>query len=68
MRGGDKMSELEFIKGFSSLTIKSICEELGIARGNLYSGKSGKKNELKVALAIIKKVYKLIDEYNMEEE
>lgn len=61
------MTDLEFIKKFSKITIKDICNELKVNSGNLYNGKASKKNELKVALYIIKKVYRLIDEYNMED-
>lgn len=61
------MTDLEFIKKFSKITIKGICNELKVNSGNLYNGKAGKKNELKVALDIIKKVYRLIDEYNVED-
>lgn len=61
------MTDLEFIKKFSKITIKDICNELKVNSGNLYNGKASKKNELKVALDIIKKVYRLIDEYNMED-
>lgn len=61
------MTDLEFIKKFSKITIKDICNELKVNSGNLYNGKASKKNELKVALDIIKKVYRLIDEYNVED-
>lgn len=61
------MTDLEFIKKFSKITIKDICNELKVNSGNLYNGKASKKNELKVALCIIKKVYRLIDEYDLED-
>lgn len=61
------MTDLEFIKKFSKITIKDICKELKVNSANLYNGKASKKNELKVALDIIKKVYRLIDEYNVED-
>ena len=53
------MTDLEFIKSFSKITITDTCKELGVNRENLYNGKAGKKNEMKVALALIKKFYSI---------
>ncbi len=62
------MSDLEFIKAFSKITISSTCKELNVNSGNLYNKKAGKKNEMKVALALIKKFYSILDEYNKDNE
>ena len=42
------MTDLEFIKSFSKITITDTCKELGVNRENLYKGKTTKKNEMKV--------------------
>ena len=61
------MNDLEFIKSFSKITITDACRELGVDRQNLYKGKTSKKNEMKVALLLIKKFYSILDEYNKED-
>ena len=60
------MTDLEFIKSFSKITIRSTCKELQVNSGNLYNGKAGKKNEMRVALALIKKFYNILDDYNKD--
>ena len=62
------MNDLEFIKAFSKITISSTCKELNVNSGNLYNKKAGKKNEMKVALALIKKFYNILDDYNKDNE
>lgn len=62
------MTDLEFIKSFSKITITDTCKELGVNRENLYKGKTTKKNEMKVALALIKKFYAILDDYNKDNE
>ena len=62
------MTDLEFIKSFSKITIRNTCKELQVNSGNLYNGKAGKKNEMKVALALIKKFYSILDDYNKDNE
>jgi len=54
------MTNLEYIKAFSKITVKSICDELHIDKSNLYRGNSSKANELKV----IEKINQEIDELN----
>ena len=34
------MTDLEFIKNFSKITIRSTCKELQVNSGNLYNGKA----------------------------
>lgn len=62
------MTDLEFIKNFSKITITDTCKRLNVNKGNLYNGKAGKKNEIKVALELIKKFYSILDEYNIDNE
>lgn len=58
------MNDLEFIKRFSSINIKAICEENGVNSGNLWTGKTSKKNQLIVRKAIEYKLAKIHeDEY-----
>lgn len=53
------MTDLEFIKRFSSIKIKAICEENSINSGNLWTGKTSKKNQLIVRKAIEYKLAKI---------
>lgn len=58
------MTDLEFIKRFSRINIKAICEENNINSGNLWTGKASKKNQLIVRKAIEYKLAKIHeDEY-----
>lgn len=43
-----KDNDMEFIKGFTKITIKSICEDLKIDISNLNKGKVSEKNTRKV--------------------
>lgn len=47
------MEDLEYIKKFSKISIKSVCDKAKVDKSNLYSGKTSKKN--------IKKVRKYIE-------
>lgn len=46
--GGDnvlsKDENLKYIKGFSKISVKGICEELNIDRANVLRGKASSKN------------------------
>lgn len=42
------MNDLEFIKKFSSISIKRICEMEEIDRGNVMNGRASKENITKV--------------------
>lgn len=53
--------KLNFIKNFSKLSIKSICNELNIEPSNLYRGNTSQKNIDLVYITIIKKVKNLVD-------
>lgn len=39
-----KEQDLKYIKGFSKINVKSVCEELNIDRGNVLNGKASAKN------------------------
>ena len=58
----NKEKNLDFIRGFQSITIKSICDDLSIGRGNLYSGKLSNENSEKVKNEIIKRFSKIFYE------
>lgn len=61
------MQDLDYIKQFSKITIKGICEENKINRANLLNGKTTKKNIKKVREGIeneIAKLYLKKDETN----
>lgn len=47
------MEDLEYIKKFSKISIKSVCDKAKVDKANLYSGRTSKNN--------IKKVRKYIE-------
>lgn len=47
------MEDLEYIKKFSKISIKSVCDKAKVDKANLYAGRTSKKN--------IKKVRKYIE-------
>ena len=47
------MEDLDYIKKFSKISIKSVCDKAKVDKANLYAGKTSKKN--------IKKVRKYIE-------
>ena len=58
------MTDLEYIKKFSEITIRKVCQENGIATNNLYTGKCSYASVKKVRKAIEAEVAKLhIEEY-----
>lgn len=56
------MTDLEFIKRFSKINIKVICEENNINSANLWTGKTSKKNQLIVRKAIEHKIAKIYED------
>lgn len=40
------MSDLEFINGFTKITLSKICKELNINQGNLQAGKNKKYEKI----------------------
>lgn len=60
------MEDLDYIKKFSKITIKSVCEKANVDRSNVFNGRTTKKNIKKVKEQIendIAKLY-LIEEKN----
>ena len=53
------MEDLEYIKKFSKITMKSICEKAKVDKANVFSGKASKKNINKVKRQIESEVAKL---------
>ena len=56
-------NELEFIKGFSSISIAKICRELNVNQSNLVNGKTNHETVLKVKNRIELEYFKLYKEY-----
>lgn len=42
------MEDLEYIKKFSKISIKSVCDKAKVDKANLYAGRTSKKNIRKV--------------------
>lgn len=49
----EALDDLEYIKKFSQITIREVCNKAGVNPSNLWSGRTSKKN--------IKKVRKLLE-------
>lgn len=61
------MKDLEYIKQFSKISIKGICEKYKINRANLLNGKTKKNNIKKIREGIeneIAKLYIIKDDSN----
>lgn len=59
------MEDLEYIKKFSKITLKSVCEKTKVDTSNLFKGKASKKKLNKVKRQIESDIAKL---YLMEDE
>lgn len=55
-----KNKHIEFIQEFNKITIKGICDELGINHKNVYSGKSSDFNMQIVYSILIYKIKQLL--------
>lgn len=53
------MEDLEYIKKFSKITMKSVCEKANVDKANVFSGKASKKKINKVKRQIESEVAKL---------
>lgn len=53
------MTDLEYIKKFSKITITKVCKKLDINRGNLLNGRTTKSNIKKVREELESEVAKL---------
>lgn len=47
-----KQKDVDFIRGFKKITVKSICRELGIPDSNIATGTSSKENYEKLRIEI----------------
>lgn len=60
------MTELEYIKAFSKITVTSACKATNVNKGNLYYGTASKKSVSKVKDYIDNKYQELRDTYYKE--
>ena len=60
------MDDLEYIKKFSKITIKDVCEKGNVDKSNVFNGKASKKKINKVRKRIESEVAKLyiVDDSN----
>ena len=57
---------LHYIRKFSKITLKSICDELGISKTNIYTGKISKDTTLKIRKKIESEIAKLYLQLDIE--
>ena len=57
------MTNLEFIKLFSKISITKICRENNVRQNNLWAGKSKPENVKKVADGIVEDMLELLIKY-----
>ena len=57
------MTNLEFIKLFSKISITKICRENNVRQNNLWAGKSKSENVKKVADGIVEDMLELLIKY-----
>lgn len=62
------MDDLEFIKRFSKITVKGVCERKKLTRTNVITGKTKKSNIKKVRQGIESEIAKLYLEENEDNE
>lgn len=65
------MDDLEYIKKFSKITIKNVCEKSNVDKSNVFNGKASKKKINKVRKQIeseVAKLYIIRDEDNEKRE
>lgn len=62
------MTEHEFIKKFTSITLKDIGEKLGINPSNITSGVASEENLKRVKNEIINRLYELFQSDTMNNE
>lgn len=56
-----KENLIEYIKGFSEITVASVCRDLGISKSNISSGKAGIDSYLKIIKELQERVEKIND-------
>ena len=57
------MTDLEFIKEFSKITVIKACKDTRVDKSNLYSNRTSDKNVSKVARYLQSACYKLLENY-----
>ena len=57
---------LLYIRKFSKITLKRICEELGYTKSNIYTGKISKETTLKIRKKIESEIAKLYLQLDIE--
>lgn len=60
----NKKVDLDFIKGFSQITITKICKDLNVDRPNLIKGNASSETTRKVKDELEKRLKELLDEKN----
>lgn len=53
------MEDLEYIKKFSKITIKDVCDKAKVNKSNLFAGRTSKENFKKVREEIESEIAKL---------
>lgn len=59
-----KEKDLKFIKNFSKITIKKVCENINVAKQNIFNEKASEKTIERVKEEIEKEIAKLYIERN----
>lgn len=59
-----KEKDLKFIKNFSKITIKKVCENINVAKQNIFNEKASEKTIERVKEEIEKEIAKLYLERN----
>lgn len=57
----NRKQDFEFIKGFSKISIRSVCKELKIDYANVMKNKASEKNINNVKECICRKIYYLLN-------
>ena len=55
MKDKEKLNEVNFVKGFKDIKVKSICKDLGISDSNISSGNASKESYEKIRKEIEKR-------------
>ena len=61
------MSDYQFIKEFTNITVASICKRLGIRSCNVFNGQTIDENYRRVKIEIIRELLSLMIQYKQED-
>ena len=61
------MSDYQFIKEFTNITVASICKRLGIRSCNVFNGQTTDENYRRVKIEIIRELLSLMIQYKQED-